>query len=184
MRLTDAIDMLRDSNVTALGPTTWADLGCGTGTFTIALAALLAPGSAVHAMDRNGAALTKIPATYDLVRITTHRHDFTQQPWPFGPVDGVLLANSLHYVEDQTAFIRACESQMTRRRFIVVEYDTSQSSPWVPFPLGLTTLTTLFAGLGYSSVRALARRPSAYRRAALYSAAIETSSRREATKPV
>src|SRR4029453_14715020 len=38
MRLRDAIDMLADSGVDALGPTIWADLGCGDGTFTLALA--------------------------------------------------------------------------------------------------------------------------------------------------
>jgi hypothetical protein len=32
MRLRDAIEMFADSNVAALGPTTWADLGCGAGT--------------------------------------------------------------------------------------------------------------------------------------------------------
>jgi hypothetical protein len=39
MLLPDAIEMLADSGVEALGPTTWADLGCGDGTFTLALAA-------------------------------------------------------------------------------------------------------------------------------------------------
>jgi len=37
MRLHDAIDMLADSGVEALRPTIWADLGCGDGTFTLAL---------------------------------------------------------------------------------------------------------------------------------------------------
>jgi hypothetical protein len=50
MRLRDAIDMLADSGVGALVPTIWADLGCGDGTFTLALADLLAPGSMIHAM--------------------------------------------------------------------------------------------------------------------------------------
>jgi len=31
--------------------TTWADLGCGDGTFTRALATLLPPGGVIHAMD-------------------------------------------------------------------------------------------------------------------------------------
>jgi len=41
MRLRDAIDMLAES-VEALGPTIWADLGCGDGRFTRALADMLA----------------------------------------------------------------------------------------------------------------------------------------------
>ena len=56
MRPRDAIDMLAESGVDALGPTIWADLGCGDGTFTLALASLLAPGSTIHAMDTDGSA--------------------------------------------------------------------------------------------------------------------------------
>ena len=73
MRLRDAIDMLADSGVGALGPTMWADLGCGAGTFTLALAELLAPRSTIHAMDRDGSALRRIPPRHKDVGITTHR---------------------------------------------------------------------------------------------------------------
>jgi SAM-dependent methyltransferase len=173
MRLRDAIEMLTDSGVEALGPTTWADLGCGDGTFTLALAALLAAGSTIHAMDRDGSALRNIPPAHHGVRITTHRGDFTNQSWPFANLDGILMANSLHYVADQAAFIHACEPRMTsRRRFLIVEYDTSEASRWLPYPVSQTRLTGLFERAGYSSIRLLRSRPSVYRRASLYAAAI------------
>jgi SAM-dependent methyltransferase len=173
MRGRDAVDMLADSNVDALGPTAWADLGCGAGTFTRALAELLAAGSTIHAVDLDASALRAIPAAHKSVQITTHRLDFTRPPWRFAPVDGVLLANSLHYVEDQAAFIRACESQMRGWRcFLIVEYDTSEATPWVPFPVSATRLPTLFERAGYSSIRMLRRRASIYRRAPLYAAVI------------
>jgi trans-aconitate methyltransferase len=170
VQLRDAIEMFADSGVAALGPTTWADLGCGTGTFTLALADLLAPGSAIHAMDRDGSALRKIPSAHKGVRITTHRGDFTSQMWPFANLDGLLLANSLHYVDDQATFIRACEPRMASpRRFLIVEYDTDEASRWLPYPVRQTRLTALFTAAGYSSIRVLRSRPSVYRRAALYS---------------
>jgi SAM-dependent methyltransferase len=173
MRLRDAVDLLADSDVGALGPTIWADLGCGTGTFTLALADLLAAGSTIYAMDLDGPALQRIPSAHKAVRIVTHRGDFTTQPWPFADLDGILMANSLHYVKHQAAFIRACESQMkSRRRFLIVEYDTSAASRWLPYPLSRTTLAHLFARAGYSSIRVLRSRPSVYRRAPFYAAAI------------
>jgi SAM-dependent methyltransferase len=173
VRLRDAIEMLADSSVGALGPTTWADLGCGTGTFTLALAHLLAPGSVVHAMDRDGPALRRIPSEQEDVRITTHRGDFTTLPWPFGDLDGILMANSLHFVREQEAFIRRCESQMkAKRRFLVVEYDTDQANRWVPYPVGQARLSALFGAAGYSSMTLLNARPSVYHRAALYVALI------------
>jgi ubiquinone/menaquinone biosynthesis C-methylase UbiE len=168
--------MLADSGVDALGPMIWADLGCGQGTFTRALADLLASGSTIHAMDRDGSALRRIPSAHKGVRITTHRGDFTNQPWPFGNLDGILMANSLHYVENQATFIRACESQMkSRRRFLVIEYDTSEASRWLPYPVSQTRLTGMFQRAGYSSIRMLRSRPSVYRRASLYAAAIGPS---------
>ena len=132
MRLRDAIDMLADSGVEALVPTIWADLGCGDGTFTLALADLLAPGSIIHAMDLDGSALRLIPSTNKGVGITTHRGDFMKQPWLFADLDGILMANSLHYVEHQAVFIRDCESRMKpQRRFLIVEYDTKRRQPMV-----------------------------------------------------
>src|SRR5580765_371539 len=99
MQLRDAVELLDASGVGQLGPTTWADLGCGDGTFTLALAELLAPGSAIHAMDVDRAALRRMPSAQDHVRIATHVGDFTNASWPFDGLDGILMANSLHYVE-------------------------------------------------------------------------------------
>jgi ubiquinone/menaquinone biosynthesis C-methylase UbiE len=171
----DATEMLADSGIGEQGPMTWADLGCGDGTFTLALADVLASESVIHAMDLDASALRRIPSAYSGVRISTHHGDFMKQPWPFMDLDGILMANSLHYVENQAAFIRACESQMKpRRRFLIVEYDMSEANRWVPYPISQTTLTTLFGSAGYS-VRMLHSRPSLYRRAPLYAVAIERS---------
>jgi ubiquinone/menaquinone biosynthesis C-methylase UbiE len=176
MRLRDAIEMLADSGVEALGPTTWADLGCGNGTFTLALAALLPARSTIHAMDRDGSLLRQIPSAHNGVRIARHAGDFANQTWPFADLDGILMANSLHYVADQAAFIHACESRMTsRRRFLIVEYDTSEASRWLPYPVSQTRLTGLFERAGYSSITVLRSRPSIYRRASLYAAVIAPS---------
>ena len=173
MRLTDAIELLSGSGIEALGPTTWADLGCGSGTFTVALAASLAPGSAIHAMDRDRLTLGQIPSAHNGVRITTHRGDFMRHPWPFDHLDGILMANALHYVADQPAFIRACERSMTaRRRFLIVEYETNQANRWVPYPVNEDRLRALFAPLGYSSIAVLNSRPSIYQRAPIYAAVI------------
>jgi trans-aconitate methyltransferase len=173
MRYHDAVEMLAGSAVDALGPTIWADLGCGDGTFTLALAAVLASGSVIHAVDVDGSPLKQIPPAHKRVRITTHREDFMKHQWPFADVDGILMANSLHYVENQAVFIRDCESHMKpQRRSLIVEYDTSEASRWVPYPVSLTRLNTLFDRAGYSSVTVLRARPSIYRRAPLYVAAI------------
>ena len=166
MKIRDAVSMLSSSDLSSLGPTTWADLGCGDGTFTVALAEVLAPGSVIHAMDSDASALRRIPAEHDGVSIVARRGDFTVFPWPFSALDGVLMANSLHFVAEQSRFLRSCESAMRGpRRFLVVEYDTSASNPWVPYPVSQARLSKLF--LGYSLI-SLGSRASRYHRARLY----------------
>ena len=173
MDVGDAIEMLAPAGLEGLGPGTWADLGCGDGVFTRALASLLAGGSTIHAMDRDAAVLRALPATYDGVTIQAHRGDFTRQPWPFTGLDGILMANSLHYVAAQPAFVHACAAHAPAPpRFLIVEYDTDQPSRWVPHPVGRAALARLFAAAGYPAIRILGARPSIYRRASLYAAAV------------
>ncbi len=155
-------------------PATWADLGCGDGTFTLALATLLPAASVIHAMDRDASLLRLIPRAHEGTSIVTHAGDFTRLPWPFELVHGVLLANALHYIRDRTAFIRACESAMIApRRFLIVEYDTERANAWVPYPIGREALRRTFSELGYGAIRFLGSRPSIYRRAPIYAAAVE-----------
>lgn len=168
----DAAKLIAGARVNGAAET-WADLGCGDGTFTRALANILPRGSVVHAMDRDRSALQEIPRTYEGTSIVTHEGDFTSQPWPFSALDGVLLANSLHYVRDQAALIRDCGSNLKAPgRFLVVEYDTHKANPWVPYPIGVASLERLFAGAGYSSIQMLGARRSIYQRARIYAALV------------
>ena len=168
MRVRDAAAMIVDADLQSLGSTRWADLGAGDGTFTLALAESLAAGSIIHAVDRDRDSLTRIPPRHLGVVITAHSADFTQVPWAFGDVDGILMANSLHFVADQPAFLRGCATQLSRAGcFLIVEYDTEAASPWVPHPVSRRRLATLFDGY---PVTDLGRRPSRYQRAELYAA--------------
>lgn len=169
MQLRDAVDMLRPGQPEILGATTWADLGCGDGTFTRALAELLAPGSVIHAMDVDRAALRTLPSSHGNARIEPHAGDFTQQPWPFTNLDGLLMANSLHYVRNQAAFITEARTHLiTPHRFLIVEYDSDVPNPYVPYPVSRRKLATLFD----ATIDILNTRPSRYQRAALYAAQI------------
>ena len=161
--------MLADSGVGALGPTTWADLGCGTGTFTLALADLLAPGSAIHATDIDGSALRKIPPVHQSVSITTHQGDFLNpQLWPFADLDGILMANSLHYVRTQKAFLRRVDAALRHRRMLLVEYDTTRGNTWVPYPVNHAAAVELFRSVGYGVATTLGRKRSVFGRGEIY----------------
>ena len=173
MNLADAVDLLAPAVLDATGSSTWADLGCGDGIFTRALATRLAAGSTIHAMDRDRAALARMPAEHDGVSITTHRGDFTHGPWPFTSLDGVLMANSLHYVPDQVAFLRGCASSLNAgASFLVVEYDTDAANRWVPYPVSRRQLERVFRAADYRRVETLAARRSLYHRGGIYAALV------------
>jgi SAM-dependent methyltransferase len=174
MTIDDAAALMGGLHITK--PGTWADLGCGDGMFTLALATKLSEGSVIHAIDRDASVLRHIPGAHAGATIVTHVGDFTKWPWPFAALDGVLLANSLHYVRDQVRFIHACEPAMKEpRRFVIVEYDTDKANTWVPYPLSSRSLERLFGDAGYASMTLLGTRPSIYRRAPIYAALIQSS---------
>ena len=157
----------------SLDGSTWADLGCGDGTFTRALATLLQDGSTIHAMDQDRRALAGMPRRYADAALVTHVGDFTAQPWPFGDLDGALFANSLHYVRDKAGLLRACATAFSRQRLLIVEYDTDIANPWVPYPVSAGKLAQVLTEAGLSKVTWLATRPSRYRSAALYAVLAE-----------
>ena len=48
MEIRDAAAILKNAHLDASKKTVWADLGCGSGTFTMALASFLFPGSLIY----------------------------------------------------------------------------------------------------------------------------------------
>lgn len=146
----------------------WADFGCGDGTFTIALASLLPAGSTVHALDRDARALSRLPDRHGDVTIVAHARDFTTLPYPFAGLDGVLMANSLHYVRDQAAFLRGLDATLDHPRMLLVEYDITRGNAWVPYPVSRAAAVELFRSAGYDVAATLGRRRSMYRRGEIY----------------
>jgi hypothetical protein len=163
-----ARQLIAHPSLAADGPQVWADLGSGDGTFTRALAVCLPAGSRIHAVDRDASALGTIPLRIGDVAITTVVHDFTADDLPVSDLDGLLLANALHYVRDQEGWLARAARLMRRRRMLLVEYDSANANRWVPYPVPLVRARTLLAGAGFDRVEPLGRRASVYRDADLY----------------
>jgi ubiquinone/menaquinone biosynthesis C-methylase UbiE len=142
-------------------PMHWADLGCGSGVFTGVLADMLPPGSSITAVDRDHQHLADTMGQD--VAVSFQRTDFVIEDLYLSPVDGILMANVLHFVKDKEALIRKLELLFkSQPRFLVVEYDRHQPNPWGPYPAPYDQLTQMFLGLGYGEVRRLGERNSAY----------------------
>ena len=148
----------------------WADLGCGDGLFTEAIARLLPTGSTVRGIDTRPG--LKSHTTSNGVTLTPMKADFVRDDLGLHDLDGILMANSLHYVKDQSAFLQRLRTHMhPHAPFLIVEYDTDTPVPrWVPYPLSYASVRDLFNDAGFSYVEKLGERPSAYGRANIYAA--------------
>lgn len=69
MKITDATALIRTPLIEWARPQSWCDLGSGSGTFTMALAQLLAPSSAIYAVDLDERALEGIPDQHNGLEI-------------------------------------------------------------------------------------------------------------------
>jgi ubiquinone/menaquinone biosynthesis C-methylase UbiE len=145
---------------------TWADLGAGTGAFTLALADLIGPHGVIHAIDRDRAALAELRSSYvsavSQAELRNHVADFTRR-LDLADLDGIVMANSLHFVEDKPAVLTLVRGYLKHGgRLLVVEYDSDHGNPYVPHPLSFDTWQDLAATAGFVETRKLATVPSRF----------------------
>lgn len=160
----DHVRLIRDGVVGA--GTRWADLGSGEGAFTLALADLLGPGGAIHTVDRDGRALDVqlrlLRDRFPSVAVTPLVADFTR-PLELRALDGVVMANSLHFQRDKLAVLRMVRDYLVPDgHLVLVEYDADRGNPWVPYPLSFRTWVTLAAEAGLRDTRRLTSVPSRF----------------------
>ena len=171
MKLTEALALITNKEIFDKRAV-WADLGCGTGLFTRALAHLLYPGSTIYAVDKNISALNSLSG-HPEIAIEKLAMDFIQEELPFNNIDGILMANSFHYVEDKISFIKKINSCLKEDSvFLIVEYDIGGSNRWVPYPVSFFSLKNLFEKSGWRFIEKLREHPSVFQRGNMYSAIV------------
>jgi ubiquinone/menaquinone biosynthesis C-methylase UbiE len=158
MELNAAVSLIQNGIPNSTTPQTWADLGAGSGMFTQALSKLLPDGSSIIAIDQKP---SKINVTKG-INLRTITGDFTKLD--LEKVDGIVMANSLHYVQHQQTFIEKLSTKTDR--FILVEYDTDKSNQWVPYPLSFNRLSS------FVKANKIGFEPSQYHKEGIYAALI------------
>lgn len=164
MNHADHVYLLR-RGVPAVGGV-WADLGAGSGAFTLALAELIGSAGAIYAVDRDAAALRRLASAmqqgFPAVSLHCLPGDFTA-PLPLPVLDGILMANSLHFVRAKEAVLRRLRTYLgPSGRMIVVEYNTDRGNQWVPFPFSFSAWQSLSLRCGLGHTELLATRPSSF----------------------
>jgi ubiquinone/menaquinone biosynthesis C-methylase UbiE len=173
MKLEDAIELIRNRKISPVSKQSWADLGSGTGLFTLALAELLASGSKIYAVDKSATELGQLHSTPG-VTIEKIIADFATDKLPLNNLDGMVMANSLHFIKDKYTIVNNLKTMLKDDGcFIVVEYDMEKSNPWVPYPISYDSLIDLFEACRFHSASKLHERPSVYNNSMIYSALVE-----------
>jgi len=169
----DHVNLLRPAEVSPGG--LWADLGAGSGAFTLALRELLGSGGVVHAVDKDRRSLDSLARAYqsrfgDAQDLHLVHADFTQT-LELPPLDGMVMANSLHFFKDKEKVLRHVRTFLKPGgALLMVEYNVDSGNLWVPHPLSFETYRTLAPRAGFSEPRLLAKHPSSFLRE-FYSAA-------------
>jgi SAM-dependent methyltransferase len=160
MHIAEATELIRMDKIAGARAQTWCDLGCGTGTFTLALATLLPPGSVIHAIDKDAGSLSRIPDRYRKVTIRKQVVDLRERDLSLPALDGVLMANLLHFIKRQRSFVAWLRT--LSERLLVVEYDGRRPSPWVPYPLSFPALQRMLLERGFTEIAKLGTRASRF----------------------
>ncbi|HEY1456698.1 MAG TPA: class I SAM-dependent methyltransferase [Candidatus Dormibacteraeota bacterium] len=155
MKPSDLVDLIRDGVAEQGGR--WADLGSGEGNFTLALAGLIGPSGRITAVDKDARALRELDGRPG---IETRVADFTR-PLDLDGLDGVVMANSLHFLRDKRPVLESVRGMLgPGGRLIVVEYGADRGNPWVPHPFSYPRWEEMAAEAGFVKTRLLRTIPS------------------------
>ncbi|HEU5292569.1 MAG TPA: class I SAM-dependent methyltransferase [Cyclobacteriaceae bacterium] len=168
-----AMQLIEDGVERTYTKQVWADLGAGNGVFTHALSTLLHDGSILYAVDTNAARMESI-RVWQQIQLKRIQADFVRDDWKTDLLDGVLMANSLHFVKDKESFLKKLKSKLTPGgKLLVIEYEMEKGNTWVPYPVGFKKLSGIVKEAGFSSLKKLKEVPSVYDNRMIYSAVTE-----------
>ena len=158
MSIEEAIELISQLQVESGEPQLWADLGCGTGLFSRALATLLPPQSRILCIDTESPGW-EVNSTNN-VELKFIKGDFNKYEFENDKFDGIMMANSLHYVKNKPLLInRLFPAIKPNGTIAIVEYDSESANSWVPYPITYEKLKKLFPD---NEIRKIGERPSRF----------------------
>lgn len=174
----DHVNLLKSAELKPGG--SWADLGAGSGAFTSATRELTGSSASIYAIDKDRASLNQLEQAYrarfgDSQNLNLITGDFSRT-LDIPPLDGIVMANSLHFFKDKEKILRHVSSYLKPNGILlIVEYNVDSGNLWVPYPFSFETYRKLAPRANYSEPRLLAKVPSTFLRE-IYSASCHKNS--------
>ena len=160
----DHVDLLHPAD---LGTGVYADFGAGDGAFTFALRELVGIDSTIYAVDSDRASLRDLESNYRTCFNTTRnlillKDDFTLD-LSLPPLDGIVMANSLHFFKDKEKILRHVHGYLKPKgALLLVEYNVDVGNMWVPYPVSFNVCRVLVKRAGYTEPKLLAKKSSSF----------------------
>jgi ubiquinone/menaquinone biosynthesis C-methylase UbiE len=144
----------------------WADFGSGDGAFTLALRDLAGADVTIYSIDKDTKRLQTQEAAFENMFPQSHIRfmaaDFTMK-LELPPLDGIIMANSLHYVEEQYKFLSVIQDYLKPNgKLVLVEYNTEEGNQWVPYPVSYAKFEELAKEKGFTDIELLEKIPSTH----------------------
>ena len=165
MEHTDHVNLLRPANLPQGG--TYADFGAGGGAFTLALRELIGSDATIYAVDDQRSSLAELESNHR-ARFNSSRNlillkdDFSLS-LSLPPLDGIVMANSLHFFKDKEKLLRHVRGFLKPNgALLIVEYNVDVGNMWVPYPMSFNVCRVLVKRAGFTEPRLLARMPSSF----------------------
>jgi ubiquinone/menaquinone biosynthesis C-methylase UbiE len=160
---TDHVQLI-ENGIDRNGGGVWADFGAGSGAFTLAVRDIAGPDIDLIAIDRDRGSLQTLYTTMERLfpgtRLRLLEADMAGQ-LTLPPLDGIVAANAIHFVRDQTALLRRWRAYLKPEgRLVVVEYDTDSGNRWAPYPMSYATFRETARAAGFADPVLLGSRPS------------------------
>ena len=171
----DHVNLLSPADIKPGG--SWADLGAGSGAFTFATRELTGATASIYAVDKDRASLNQLEQAYrarfgDSKKLHLIAGDFsrtldtsTSSVQRMPPLDGIVMANSLHFFKDTEKILRHVSSYLKPNGILlIVEYNVDSGNLWVPYPFSFETYCKLAPRANFSEPRLLEKVPSRFLR--------------------
>lgn len=164
MTHTDHVKLIR-GGIQEIGGV-WADLGSGEGAFTLALREILGTDAVIYSVDKDITRLNIQERLFDElypgsdIRII---HNDLREDLPLPQLDGILMANSLHFFRDKNPVLKHILQYMKGKGiFLLVEYNSDEGNTWVPYPLSYQSFDTLCDELPLTKPEFIGNIPSSF----------------------
>src|SRR5688572_29886502 len=138
MNHTDHVDLIKLAFLDEDPAASFADLGAGSGAFTLALRELIGSSASIYAIDKDTSSLNQLKREYESRfensdNLSLIIGDFSK-PLNLPSLDGILMANSLHFFKDKIKVLKHIKTFLKPNgKLIIVEYNVDKGNLWVPY---------------------------------------------------